>query len=168
MKTTPSNQVKSALPHTNVTPLIDVLLVLLIIFMVISPLKPSRFRATIPEPPPDREEIVKSQRTLVVEVTRDFSLRLIKANETIAEASINNSGAITARLAQEFAERKLIGSWKLEMENHPELSADERTERTVFLKAPRSINYGEVAKVIDDIKGAGASPVGLQIDVLVD
>ena len=168
MQTRSEDQTKSALPHINVTPLIDVLLVLLIIFMVISPLKPSRFRATIPEPPPDREEIAKSQRTLVVEVTRDFSLRLIKANETIAEASINNSGAITARLAQEFAERKFIGSWKVGMENHPELFADERIERTVFLKAPRSINYGEVAKVIDDIKGAGASPVGLQIDVLVD
>ena len=38
--------------------------------------------------------------------------------------------------------------------------------QTVFIKAPRSIPYGEVAKVIDGLKGAGADPVGLQLDGL--
>jgi biopolymer transport protein ExbD len=39
-------------------------------------------------------------------------------------------------------------------------------EKTVFIKAPRSIRYGDVAKVIDAVKTAGAQPVGLQIDDL--
>jgi biopolymer transport protein ExbD len=39
-------------------------------------------------------------------------------------------------------------------------------EKTVFVKAPKSIKYGEVVKVIDAIKLAGATPVGLQIDDL--
>ncbi len=168
MKTRSENQTNSALPHINVTPLIDVLLVLLIIFMVISPLRPSRFKTTIPEPPIDDERIHVSPRTLIVDVGRDSRVKLIKANETIAEGWVNDSGAVAARLAQEFAERKIIGSWKLGLENSPEVPADERIERTVFLKAPRSVAYGEVAKVIDGIKGAGASPVGLQIDELVD
>jgi biopolymer transport protein ExbD len=42
----------------------------------------------------------------------------------------------------------------------------ERIEKTVFIKAPRSVRYGEVARVIDQIKGAGANSVGLQIDEL--
>ena len=40
------------------------------------------------------------------------------------------------------------------------------TGATVFLRAPRELSYGSVAKVIDGIKGAGANPVGLQIDEL--
>lgn len=42
----------------------------------------------------------------------------------------------------------------------------ERIEKTVFIKAPRSILYGDVIKVIDIVSGAGASPVGLQLDNL--
>jgi len=168
MKMSSEGQTKSALPHINVTPLIDVLLVLLIIFMVISPLRPSRFKTTIPEPPVDDKTILVSPRTLIVDVGRDSRVKLMRADETIAEGSVNDSGAVAARLAREFAERKIVGSWKLGLENSPEIPADERIERTVFLKAPRSIAYGEVAKVIDGIKGVGASPVGLQIDELID
>jgi len=47
-----------------------------------------------------------------------------------------------------------------------DLPEDYRIEKTVFIKAPRSIPYGEVAKVIDSLKGAGAEPVGLQLDDL--
>jgi biopolymer transport protein ExbD len=47
-----------------------------------------------------------------------------------------------------------------------DLPEDVRIEKTVFIKGPRSLPYGEVAKVIDGLKGAGASPIGLQIDDL--
>ena len=47
---------KKAVPYINVTPLIDVLLVLLIIFMVISPQKPHRFEAKVPEKPPEQQQ----------------------------------------------------------------------------------------------------------------
>jgi len=46
------------------------------------------------------------------------------------------------------------------------LPEDMRIERTVFIKAPRSMAYADVVRVLDGIKGAGASPVGLQIDDL--
>ena len=39
-------------------------------------------------------------------------------------------------------------------------------EKTVFVKAPESYRYGDVVKVIDAVKGAGAKPVGLQVDAL--
>jgi biopolymer transport protein ExbD len=52
------------------------------------------------------------------------------------------------------------------MFNRFDLSDDVRIEKTVFIKGPRSLAYGEVAKVIDGLKGAGASPIGLQLDDL--
>ena len=42
----------------------------------------------------------------------------------------------------------------------------QRIEKTVFIKAPRSIPYGEVARVMDGLKGSGADPIGLQLDDL--
>ena len=58
--------------------------------------------------------------------------------------------------------------WKSGLEARTDLPPDERIERTVFVRAPRSVRYGEVARVIDAIKGAGAQPVGLQTDELPD
>jgi len=42
----------------------------------------------------------------------------------------------------------------------------DRIEKTVFIKAPRSMPYGEVIRVMDGLKATGASPVGLQLDAL--
>ena len=53
-----------------------------------------------------------------------------------------------------------------EMRSRIDVPEKYRIEKTVFIKAPRSIAYGEVAKVIDGLKGAGAEPVGLQLDGL--
>jgi biopolymer transport protein ExbD len=155
-----------AKPNVNVTPLIDILLVLLIIFMVITPLRPSRFKTLVPQPPEDRPEIYKSPRTLVVEIDEHLRLTLIRGKELVAEGTVEDAGAVAARLAAEWRERKLKSDWKEEMLAREDLAPDERIERTVFVRAPRSIRYGEVAKVVDSIKGAGAQPVGLQTDEL--
>jgi biopolymer transport protein ExbD len=155
-----------ARPNINVTPLIDILLVLLIIFMVITPLRPARFRALVPEPPPDSELINQSPRTLVVEVTNDLRLRLVRGRTTVAEGSVADASPVAARLAEEWRERKARGNWKDEMVTRTDLPPDQRIERTVFVKAPRSVRYGEVAKVIDGVKGAGAQPIGLQTEAL--
>ncbi len=161
-----SNETRAARPNINVTPFIDILLVLLIIFMVITPLRPARFKALIPERPPEDEIIDLSPRTLVVSIDRDLRLTLIRGQTPVAEGSVNDPGAVAARLAEEWQRRKSRGDWKPEMISRADLAPDMRIERTVFIKAPRSIRYGEVAKVIDGIKGAGAQPVGLQIDEL--
>ena len=156
-----------AAPNINVTPLIDVLLVLLIIFMVIQPLKPTRFKALVPEKSEElQQEAKQSPRTLVIDIAKDLKVKLTRGADLIAEASVNDPGKVAARLAPEFQERKATNDWKPGMENRPELPADERIERTVFVKAPQSFKYGEVVKVIDAIKGAGANPVGLQTEAL--
>jgi len=156
---------EGAKPSINVTPLIDILLVLLIIFMVITPLRPARFKAMIPEPPENPGEKI-SPRTLVVSVENDPSMKLTRGQTIVAEGFVGDSNEVAARLAREWRERKVAGTWKADLDDRPDLAADERIERTVFIRAPRSIVYGEVAKVVDAIKGAGAQPVGLQTDEL--
>jgi biopolymer transport protein ExbD len=157
---------RDASPSVNVTPLIDILLVLLIIFMVITPLRPARFKALVPQPPPESGEVLKSPLTLVVEVDGDSRLRLIRGADVVAEGTVGEAGEVAARLSSEWRERKTDGRWKSGMEARADLPPDERIERTVFVRAPRSIRYGEVARVIDAVKGAGAQPVGLQTDEL--
>ena len=144
-----------AVPYINVTPLIDVLLVLLIIFMVVTPLKPSRFEAKIPsEPDPQQSQDIKpNPLTLVVTIASDLKLKL--NNEEMG--SVNDTGAISSRLAALFQQRKEQNAFR---------AGTTEVEKTVFVKAPRSMQYGDVVKVIDAIKGAGANPVGLQIDDL--
>ena len=155
----------TAEPYINVTPLIDVLLVLLIIFMVVTPLKPSRFQADIPtqrDPNEDLSRLKPNPLTLVVSIASDLSIKL---NEN-SVGSVNDVAPLAQRLALTFAQRKDQRAYKIGMETRTDLKEDDRIEKTVFVKAPRSLRYGDVVKVIDAIKGAGANPVGLQVDDL--
>ena len=154
-----------AIPYINVTPLIDVLLVVLIIFMVITPLKPSRFQADIPtqrDPNEDLSQLKPNPLTLVVSIGNDLQLKLNQDNM----GSVNDTSQLSQRLAQLFQQRKEQRAYKPGMETRTDLPESDRLEKTVFVKAPRSLKYGDVVKVIDAIKGAGASPVGLQVDDL--
>ena len=154
-----------AVPFINVTPLIDVLLVLLIIFMVITPIKPSRFKADIPtqrDPNEDVSKLKPNPLTLVVSITTDLQIRL---NQDPL-GSVNDTSGLAAKLQQTFSQRKEQHAYKVGMETATNIPEDQRIEKTVFVKAPRALHYGDVVKVIDAIKGAGASPVGLQVDDL--
>lgn len=144
-----------AVPNINVTPLIDVLLVLLIIFMIIAPSKPSRFKAQVPaEPKPEDKTIAKpNPLTLVVSISNDLKVKL-----NVDEAgNTSDASLLTNKLTQIFKDRAQNGVIR---EGTNEL------EKTVFIKAPKSVNYGEVVKVIDAVKSAQADPIGLQIDDL--
>jgi len=153
----------TAVPYINVTPLIDVLLVLLIIFMVITPLKPTRFKALVPsEPPPSTEPIKPNPLTLVVSIESDFSLKL----NLDGAGSTNDTGPLSAKLTQIFKERRDNRAYEPGKENRTDLAEEDRIAKAVFVKAPRSLKYVEVVKVIDAIKGAGGNPIGLQIDDL--
>ena len=150
-------------PNINVTPLIDVLLVVLIIFMVAAPLRPASFKAQLPSPPdrdsPDRPD----HRTLVVTIEPDRSLRL---NALTEMGTVEDPSKLSTRLASLFAERTVNRVYRDDMISRFDVPEAERIEKTVFIKAPRFIAYGEVTKVIDALKGAGANPVGLQLDDL--
>jgi biopolymer transport protein ExbD len=100
--------------------------------------------------------------TLVVSISNDLQLKL----NADPIGSVNDTSPLSQRLAQLFQQRKETRAYKPGMETRADVPEADRIEKTVFVKAPRSLKYGDVVKVIDAIKGAGASPVGLQVDDL--
>jgi biopolymer transport protein ExbD len=153
-----------ARPHINVTPLIDVLLVLLIIFMVVSPLKPARFLTKVPaEPDRSRKDVVPDPNTLVVTIKMDRTLML---NGIDNVGSVSDTSRLSLMLVDLFQQRRQSHDYRYELRDRTDLPEDVRIEKTVFIKAPRAMPYADVIRVLDGIKGAGASPVGLQVDDL--
>ncbi len=133
---------KEATPYINMTPMIDILLVILIIFMVISPQKPHRFEAKIPQKPPEEQKEQKEDPlSLLIAVPRSGDLYKLNTEE------LRGLGALYKRLFEAIDKRP------------PDL-------RTVFIKAHTAVPYGEVVKVIDVVKQAGGQPIGLQIENL--
>src|ERR1043165_8201837 len=148
-------------PNSNGPPLIDVLLVLLIIFMVAVPLRPSRFTAKLPSPLPPDLNLPPNDRTLVVTIERDRSLRL---NSLADMGTVDDPSKLTERLVALFAERTRNKVYRAEMLDRLDLPEAVRIEKTVFIKAPRGRPYGQVMQVRDGLKGTGAEPIGLQLD----
>ena len=141
-------------PVINVTPLIDVLLVLIIIFMVVSPLKPSSFKVKLPREPRNIEGVNPRPDTLVVTINDDSTLAL---NKDAGLGSVDDASPLTRRLSEAFEEREING----------DTDESGNVVKTVFIKAKKGTSYGDVAKVIDAVKMAGATPISLQLDSLV-
>ena len=117
----------------NMTPMIDVLLVLIIIFMVITPLTPKGLEALIPQPPKKDEPVTPAdERTIVVTINKDHSM--LVNTEPIEEPALGK------RLEDIFKTR---------------------AERIMFVKGDPDIEYRWVAEVIDIAHGAGIDKVGL-------
>jgi biopolymer transport protein ExbD len=133
---------KEAVPNINMTPMIDILLVLLIIFMVISPKKPHRFESQIPEKPPE-DQIEQPPDPLALLITIPIDGVSYKLN------------------ADEFSGLEALGDRLFKA-----LDGRPSDRKAVFIKAPRQLNYGEVVKVIDVVKKVGGAPIGLQIEGL--
>ena len=140
-------------PAINVTPLIDVLLVLLIIFMVISPAKPSQIETKLPAEAKNAPKAETNPDTLVINIKSDLSFEL---NKEKSYSGIDELPGLRDYLASIFRKRKQNNAF----------GDDGTVQRTVFVKAPRTLEYGTVVKFIDIAKVAGAQPVALQLDNL--
>jgi len=117
----------------NMTPMIDVLLVLIIIFMVITPLTPKGLEALVPQPPPPGQQASASDtRTVVISISADHKVEI---NQQEADWD-----GLQTRLEDIFKTR---------------------AERVVFVKGHPDLEYLWVARAIDIAHGAGIDKVGL-------
>ena len=145
-------------PTINVTPLIDVLLVLLIIFMVAAPLKPHRFMTKLPAIPHNNPRIDPSDYTLVL---RSNPIERLKLNSLSDMGTVDDLSPLVSKLKSVFEERLRNRALSIGISCRVWIFPEsQRVEKTVFIKAPRSIPYGEVARVLDGLKGTGADPIG--------
>ena len=116
----------------NVTPFIDILLVLLVIFMTITPTVPTGLNAEVPQLPPPGPHHQEPEKTIVLSMNRNGVIRI---NQEEVEPS-----HLIGRLQDIFKTRN---------------------DRTIFVQGDNALLFNDVAQIIDAAKGAGIDRIGL-------
>jgi biopolymer transport protein ExbD len=123
---------KKVLVNINVVPYIDILLVLLIVFMVITPIRQMELDVKVPQSSSDAEPGPPDPNVIVVSIN------------DAAEVAING---VTQSLAQLGAELRNIYS--------------ARANKDMFISASPKLPYGDIVRIIDIAKGSGVGDIGL-------
>ena len=122
-----------AIAEMNVVPLIDILLVLLIIFMVITPLTPKGLDTLVPQPNPNQQQNQDLEnKTVVVQITKDGKIK------------INNEDSSWSGLGPRM-----------------EQIFKERADKIAFVKGDNDVMFQEVARAIDIMRASGIDKIGL-------
>jgi biopolymer transport protein ExbD len=117
----------------NITPYIDILLVLLIIFMVITPTRQMDLQVKVPQPPPpDQQQTEVDPSVIVVSLSENMSIAINQEPTDI--------GLLGAKLMDIYAAR---------------------ANKNMFISASPKLPYGDVVRIIDIAKGAGVGDIGL-------
>ena len=120
------------LSQINVTPFVDVMLVLLIIFMVTAPMMETGVEVNLPEVA-DAPTLEQSKEPLIISVTRDGGI-------AVGRSQVESPEKLMPVLRQILATRE---------------------DKDVFLEADRDVPYGRVVQVMAAIKGAGVAKLGM-------
>ena len=126
-----NNHHDSLLSDINVTPFVDVMLVLLIIFMVTAPMLVQGLNVSLPETG-HTDNISSADDQLIISIDKDNKIRINDYEVGI-----------------DFLKEKLSKIF------------ENRSTKNIFLKADKSISYGIVVKVMSEIKGAGVEKLGM-------
>ena len=123
---------KGSMSDINITPYIDILLVLLIIFMVITPVKQMDLDVKVPQTSNEQEKATVDPSVIVVSIGEASKIAINQE-----ETSINRLGA---KLQEIYSAR---------------------ANKNMFISAIPKLPYGDVVRVIDIAKGAGVGDIGL-------
>ena len=132
--TNPQGRTQTSLSEINVTPFVDVLLVLLVIFMLTAPILQSGIELDVPQTRTVKEI---SQEKLVISIDR--SERLFLGNDPV------NIHALVPALRQKMGSQR---------------------DKTVFLRADKSVSFGTVAMVVDELRQAGIEQISMVTEPL--